>query len=169
MENIQENSKIEIGHESLGYLDTTRKWTMFFAILGFVFLGLMLVFGLFFGSLISKFTSGVSGLSGMEGMEGMEGMQTAKAVGGVAGIFVFIIMLIFSAIYFFPLFYLFRFSRHTKNAIANLDANELTLGLKSLKSYWRYIGILVIILLAFYLLVLIFAGGTLAMLAGLKG
>lgn len=166
MENIQENAKIEIGHESLGYLETTRKWTMFFAILGFVGLGLMLLLGLFFGSIMGKAIGGVSSMSGMEGMEGME---TAKAVGGVMGIVMFIVMLIFAVIYFFPLLYLLRFSTHTKNAVANLDANELRLGLKNLKSYWRYIGILIIILLAFYLLVLIFAGGTLAMLSGLKG
>lgn len=166
MENSLENRKIEIDQESLGYLDTTRKWTMFFAILGFVGLGVMLVIGLLAGSLMSAFTSKMSGMSGMEGMEGIE---TAKAVGGFTSVFIFIFLLIFAVIYFFPLLYLFRFSKHTKNAIANLDSNEMRLGFKNLKSYWKYIGILIIILLSFYLLVLIFAGGSLALLSGLKG
>lgn len=166
MENSPENRKIEIDQESLGYLDITRKWTMFFAILGFIFLGIMLVLGLVAGSFMSLFSSKMAGLSGMEGMEGME---TAKAAGGIASIFVFIILLIFAVIYFFPLLYLLRFSKHTKNAVANLDANEMRLGFKNLKSYWKYIGILIIILLSFYLLVLIFAGSSLALLSGLKG
>jgi hypothetical protein len=166
MENLLENKKIEIGQESLTYLDTTRKWTMFFAILGFIFLGIMLVFGLLFGTFMSAFTSKMSGMSGMEGMEGV---QTAKAVGGFAGIMMFVIMLICAVIYFFPLLYLFRFSKHIKNGVANLDANQLQLGFKNLKSYWMYIGILMIILIAFYLLVLVLAGGSLAMLSGLKG
>lgn len=163
MENIQENRKIEIGQESLGYLDTTRKWSMFFAILGFIFLGVMLVIGLLAGSFLSAFSSKMSGMEGMQGMEG------AKAAGGIASVLLFVYMLIVAVIYFFPLLFLFRFSKHTKNAVANLDANELQLGLKNLKSYWKYIGILMIVCLAIFLLVLIIAGGSLAMLSGMKG
>jgi heme/copper-type cytochrome/quinol oxidase subunit 2 len=160
MENIQENGKIEIGQESLGYLNTTRKWTMFFAILGFVFLGIMLIIGLLAGSFLSTFTSK---------MPGMEGVEGVRAAGGIASVFIFIFLLIFAVIYFFPLLFLFRASRHTKNAVANLDPNELQLGFKNMKSYWTYIGILIIICLAVYLLVLIIAGGSLALFSGLKG
>ena len=156
MENLEETSKVEIGHESLGYLNTTRKWTMFFAILGFVAIGLMIIGGLFFGTL---FKGAMSGLSGMEGMEGMEGMDVASTAGGFLGTFMFIMILIFAAIYFFPMLYLLKFSQHSKKAIANLDSAELTLALKYLKSYWVYLGILVIVVLAIYLLVLLLAGG----------
>jgi energy-coupling factor transporter transmembrane protein EcfT len=160
MENIQENRKIEIGQESLGYLNTTRKWTMFFTILGFVFLGIMLVFGLLFGSFMSLFSSKVPGIEGVEGV---------KAAGGIAGVMIFIVILVFAVIYFFPLLYLLRFSKHTKNGVANFDANELQLGFKNLKSYCVYMGILIIIVLALYLIVLIVAGSSLAFLSGLKG
>jgi heme/copper-type cytochrome/quinol oxidase subunit 2 len=153
MENIQENRKIEIGQESLGYLD----------ILGFIGLGIMLIIGLLAGSFMSAFTSK------MPVAEGIEGMESVKAAGGIASVFVFIFLLIFAVIYFFPLLYLLRFSKHTKNAVANLDANEMLLGFKNLKSYWKYIGILIIILLAFYFIVLIVAGSSLAFLSGLKG
>jgi hypothetical protein len=163
MENNLENKKIEISPESLGYLNTTRKWTMFFAILGFIFLGLMLIIGLLAGSLLSGLTSGLSGSSGMEGMEG------AKAAGGIASVLVFIVILIFAVIYFFPLLYLLRFSKHTANAVANLDSNEMQLAFKNLKSYWKYIGILIIIVLALYLIIFIIAGSSLSFLSGLKG
>jgi hypothetical protein len=159
MENSLENKKIEIGQQSLGYLETTRKWTMFFAILGFVVIGILLILGLVAGSFLTAFTSRMSGMEGIEG---------SSAVGGITSIFVFIFILIFAVIYFFPLFYLFRFSRFTKNAVANLDAQQLELGLKNLKSYWKYIGVFTIIVLAVYLLVLIIAGGSLAILSGLK-
>ena len=159
METTQENRKIEIGDQSLSYLDTTRKWTMFFAILGFIFLGIMLIIGLLAGSFLTAFSSKFAGVGGTEGMEGV------KAASGIASIGFFICMLIFAVIYFFPLLYLLRFSTHTKKAIANLDANELQIGLKNLKSYWKYIGILIIVLLAIYLLVLIIAGSSLAFLS----
>jgi magnesium-transporting ATPase (P-type) len=160
MENNLENRKIEISQESLGYLNTTRKWTMFFAILGFIFLGLLLVFSLLAGSFLTAFSSK---------MPGMEGMEGVKAAGGFASVLVFIVMLVLAVIYFFPLFYLFRFSRHTAKAVANLDSNEMQLAFKNLKSYWVYLGILIIILLVIYLIVFIVAGASLAFLSGLKG
>ena len=162
MENSLENKKVEIGQEALGYFDTTRKWTMFFAILGFVFLGLMLVFGLVAGTLIRKFTSGMSG------MEGMEGMGSMGAAGGMASIMMIIVMLIFAVIYFFPLFYLLKFSQHAKRAVASCDANEMTLAFKNIKSYWKYMGILVIILLAVYLIIFLIFGASMAFLSGMK-
>lgn len=162
MENIQENKKIEIGQESLGYLNTTRKWTMFFAILGFIFLGLLLIVGLLAGSFLSAFSSKMSGISGMEGMEGV------KAAGGFTSILMFIVILICAVIYFFPLLYLLRFSKHTAKAVATFDQNELMLALKNMKSYWVYLGILVIIMLVIYLIVFLVAGASLAFLSGLK-
>jgi len=95
----------------------------------------------------------------MEGMDGMDGFGAAKAAGGIAGTFMFIVILIFAAIYFFPMLYLLKFSQHTKKAIATLDANELLLAFKNLKSYWVYLGILVIIILAIYILVFAVVGG----------
>lgn len=168
MENNLENKKIEIGQESLGYLETTRKWTMFLAILGFIGIGFMLLMGIFAGTFMGKIMGGMSAMSGMEGTEGMEGMGAAKAVGGFMGVFMFIFYLILAVIYFFPVLYLLRFSTHTKLAIANADANELNLGFKYLKSYWKYIGILLIVVISIMLLVLIFAGGLIGMLSGMK-
>jgi hypothetical protein len=163
MENSLENKKVEIGQEALGYFDTTRKWTMFFAILGFIGLGLMLVIGLVAGSLIRKFTSGMSGVEGMEGMGSSMG-----AAGGMASVMMIIVMLIFAAIYFFPLLYLLKFSQHAKRAVATCDANEMTLAFKNIKSYWKYMGILVIILLAVYLIIFLIFGASMAFLTGLK-
>jgi hypothetical protein len=162
MENIQENRKIEISQESLGYLDTTRKWTMFFAILGFIGVGIMMIFGLVFGLFMSAFSSKLPGI------EGVEGMENAGTAGGIAGIAILVIMVIFAIVYFFPLLFLVRFSKHTANAVAKLDANELQTGLKNLKNYWKYIGILFIVFLSTYLVVLIFFGSTLALLKGLR-
>lgn len=165
MENSLENKRIELGQEALGYVETTRKWTMFFAILGFIVMGLMLVGSLAFGSLIGKMTSGMSGL---EGMEGMEGMETAKAVSGIAGVTMFIVFLIFAVIYFFPMFYLLRFSRYSKKAIADQDSGLMTLALKNMKMYWKYIGILTIIVLAVYVIFFLIFGASMAFLSGLN-
>jgi hypothetical protein len=162
MENSLENKKVEIGQEALGYLETTRKWTMFFAILGFVFMGLILIGGVVAGSFIRGLTSGMSG------MEGAEGMGSMRAAGGFASIMMIIVMLIVAVIYFFPLFYLLKFSTHAKKAVAACDANEMTLAFKYIKSYWKYLGILVIIFLVVYLIIFLIFGASMAFLTGLK-
>jgi cytochrome c biogenesis protein CcdA len=46
MESTSDEKKIEIGPEILSYLNSTRKWTTFLSVLGFIFLGLMIVAGL---------------------------------------------------------------------------------------------------------------------------
>jgi len=162
MEEYQDEKKIEIGSESLRYLDTTRKWTMFFAILGFIVIGLMIIGGFAAGALMKS-------MSGLKDIEGMEGMEAAGAAAGVAQVLLLVIILIFAVIYFFPLFFLFRFSTHTSNAIKTLDRNELGKAFRYMKSYWLYIGVLVIILLAIYLIIFLVAGSSLALLSGLKG
>lgn len=168
METSFENKKIEIGQEGLGYLDTTRKWTMFFAILGFVVIGLMLIGGALAGTLMKGIFSGMGNIPAideMEGFEGMEGLDTAGAIGGLAGGLMFVFILIAAVIYFFPLLFLFRFSRYTSKAMQTLDPTSLALGLKNLKSYWMYMGILVIIFLTVYLLIFLIAGASLAFLS----
>lgn len=159
MENFQEEKKIEIGSEALGYLNTTRKWTMFFAILGFIFLGLMLLGGLTAGI----FLKSLSGLADTEGFEGMGG-----AVSVVAQYMMVIFILIIGLIYFFPILYLFRFSRHTSMAVKTMDQNEMNKALRYMKSYWVYIGVLLIIVLVIYLIIFLIAGASLAFLSGIK-
>jgi MFS family permease len=148
MENAPEVRKIEIEQDSLNYLNTTRKWTMFLAILGFIFLGLMLIGGLIAGFFLSAF-------------------KTTDIPVGFPEWLVFVIILIFAVLYFFPIFYLFRFSKHTSNAVHSLDKEELKKAFKNLKSYYVYIGIFTIIILAFYFIALIGAGASMAFLKNL--
>jgi hypothetical protein len=145
MENAPEIKKIEIEQDSLNYLNTTRKWTMFLAILGFIFLGLMVIFGLFAGVFLSAF-------------------KTADIPAGFPEWLVFVLILVFGVLYFFPILFLFRFSKHTSNAVHSLDKEELKKAFKNLKSYYVYIGIFTIVILALYFVALVGAGASMAFL-----
>jgi formate hydrogenlyase subunit 3/multisubunit Na+/H+ antiporter MnhD subunit len=149
MENNLEFKKIEIEQETLKDLNTTRKWTMFFAILGFIAIGIMIIVGLFAGLFLTVFKTGNSGLGLTEGL-------------------VFIFVLLFGVIYFFPVLYLFRFSKHTSNAVKTLDKEELHKAFKNLRAYFVYIGILVIIILSLYVIAFIAAGASVAFLKDLR-
>lgn len=148
MENIDNVRKIEVGQEALNDLNTTRKWTMFLAILGFIGIGFMVLAGLFAGVFLSVF-------------------NTEQTPLGFPEWLVFVVILAFAVVYFFPVLFLFRFSKHTSNAVKTLDKQEFNKAVKNLRSYYVYIGVLLIILLAIYVVAFIAAGASVAFLKDL--
>jgi hypothetical protein len=148
METTLENRKIEIDQETLNNLNTTRKWAMFLAIIGFIVFGLIFVFGLIAGTFLTVFNLGEKGL-------------------GIPESLMFIPILLIALIYFFPVLFLFRFSKHTAHAVQTLDKQALHKAIRNLKSYFVYIGVLIIIVLIFYIVGLIVAGTSMAFLKGL--
>jgi hypothetical protein len=148
MEAPLENRRIEIEQETLKHLNTTRKWAMFLAIIGFIFLGLIIIIGLLAGTFLTAFSSGEKGL-------------------GIPESFMFIPILLIALVYFFPVLFLFRFSKHTSHAIQHLDKLELHKALKNLKYFFAYLGVLIIIVFSLYIVVLIVAGSSMAFLKGL--
>lgn len=149
MENTQENRKIEIEQETLNDLNTTRKWSMFMAIFGFIFIGFLIIAGI----LVTTFMSALS---------------NSDTSTGFPEWILIIMFVVFAAIYFFPVLFLFRFSSLTGKAVAMLDKGELQKAFKNLKYYFVYIGIMIIIVISFYIILLIFAGSSLAFLKGLR-
>jgi small-conductance mechanosensitive channel len=148
METSPDNRKIEIGQETLDNLNTTRKWTMFLSILGFIFLGLLIVIGVIAGTFLSAFNTG-------------------DTVTGVPDSLIFLIFPAVDVVYFFPVLFLFRFSKHIAMAVQTLDNQALHKAIKNLKSYFVYIGVLIIIFLSFYVAILIFAGTSMAFFKGM--
>jgi MFS family permease len=148
METSPENHKIEIDQETLKYLNTTRKWAMFLAIIGFIFLGLIIVIGIIAGTFLSAFSS-------------------EKLNSGIRGPLLFILLFLIAVAYFFPGLFLFRFSKHAAHAVQTQSKQELHKAIKNLKSYFVYIGILIIIGLSFYVIALIVAGTSMTFLKGL--
>jgi hypothetical protein len=59
-------------------------------------------------------------------------------------------MAVCAAIYFFPLFYLYRFATNTQSALQYMDLRKLTEALRYLRSHFGYIAVLMIIGVVFY-------------------
>jgi len=147
METTSETKKIEIDHEIISNLNTTRKWTMFLAILGFIFLGFIIVFGLIAGTFLSTFKSNEVNL-------------------GIPESLMIIMFIVIAAIYFFPVYFLFQFSRHTSKAVETLDKQDLNKAVKNLKAYFTYIGIMAIVVISIYITAIIIAGASMSFLKG---
>jgi hypothetical protein len=147
MEAPLESKKIELGEDTLRNLDVIRKWTMFFSILGFIFLALFVIIGIIMSTFLSTFKTG----------------GTSTLVPESAVIIAFIILAI---LYFFPVHFLFKFSKHTAHAVQTLDNNEMHKAIKNLKAYFVYLGILIIIGLALYLVLIVATGSSLSFFKG---
>jgi len=148
METSLENKKIEIGEEALQNLNNTRKWTMFLAIIGFIFLGLFIVIGIIAGTFLTAFNTGEKSL-------------------GIPESLMFVIFFVLVVIIYFPLHFLFRFSKHTSKAVSTNDKQELHKAFKNLKFYFAYLGVLIIIVLILYIVALVLVGTSMAFLKGL--
>ena len=143
MDISNEPRRIEIEQDTLRHLDATRKWTMFFAVIGFIFLGLLLIGGIAAGAFLSVFRSGQ--------------LDT-----GLPQWILIPVFIVIAAIYFFPVLFLFRFSTNMRNAVQTLQKDDLHKAFKNLRAYFAYLGVLVIIGLIFYVVALIIAGSSLA-------
>jgi hypothetical protein len=119
----------------------TAKWARFLAIVGFVFLGLMLVGGIALTTVMAtSFGSSEFGSTGM-----MAGFGT--------GMVIFYVLI--AALWFFPLLYLMRFSNRMRTALNSNDQPALNQSAQNLKVFFRYIGIITIIVLSLYALAFI--------------
>ncbi|MCR9153245.1 MAG: DUF5362 domain-containing protein [Bacteroidetes bacterium] len=123
------------------YLRETAKWTFFFAILGFIAIGFLVLFALFagtFSSLISNDFDAVSGLSSNFGLIGS------------------VIYILVAVLYFFPTLYLYNYSRKLKEALLRNNEMELTEAFKNQKSFYKFTGIVTIVILSIYLISFLF-------------
>jgi len=130
---------------SKNYLNEIRKWSKFLSILGFIFIGLMLIASVFMTAFFSN---------AMENQEALGGSSISSVSLGVA----YVIMAI---LYFFPVFYLFKFSINIKSALYHDSHTTMEEAFKYLKSHFKFIGILTIVIIAVYTLIFTFGGLTL--------
>ena len=131
--------EIRLTNQSLGYLKETAKWSTFLAIIGFISIGFMVLGGI-----------GIAAFMSYNSFPGME------AIGGMAGLGVLYVVL--GAIYIYPTFKLFQFASKCKKAVAQSSTDLMTEALGNLKSCFKFIGILMVILLGVYVLLIAFGG-----------
>lgn len=121
-------------------LANTARWARFLAIVGFVMCGLMVLMAFSVGSIMS-----------------MVGQQTPSilAMGGFMSGFVIVVYLLVALLYFFPCLYLFRFARKTQLALQQQNQQELDASFRNMERFFRFVGILTVIMLVFYALAML--------------
>jgi Family of unknown function (DUF5362) len=135
IDQIETEDSSSLSIQSKAFLSETAGWAKFLGIVGFVFIGLMILLGFFAGSMMSAFGGT-----------------------GLPGAFFTIFYIVFALLYFFPCYYLVKFSSNMKQALQFQSRELLDSALENLKSFFKYLGIFTIVILAIYALALVFGG-----------
>lgn len=133
MEQSNNLFELQIDHQGSSFLRETAKWSKFLSIVGFVMMGLMLLVLGFAGTTMSSMLA--------------SGGYGRSAGGGFAQ---FILLAAFLLIYFFPCLYLYKFATKMQVALRNNDQVTLNSSFENLKSCFKFMGILMIVILAIY-------------------
>lgn len=121
------------------YLIESSKWGKFLAIVGYIFLVLIALIGLFF----------VVGMSILKNVTDLDMPFNP----GIFGILYFVLAII----YYFPVTYLYNFSKKIKEGLTSASQQTMTDGFGNLKSMFKFLGILTIVMLSLYALILVIA------------
>ena len=121
-------------------LNASAKWGKFLSIVGFVFIGLMIIGGLVMQAFMPSF-----------GSYGY-GSPFLKYIGTV--------YLILGIILFFPCLYLLKFSNKILEAIRTSNQESLDNAFVNLKAMFKFYGVVTIVVLGFYALIFLFGIGS---------
>lgn len=135
-----ETFELNVPPAILSFLKETSTWTYFLSILGFIGIGLMVLFGIFF----------VVAMGNMPGGNPYEDFGFDMSYFGI-------IYVVLGLIYFFPVLYLFNFSRKMKNALNSNNNEDLTAAFSNLKSHYKFLGVFTIVIISLYVVIFVVA------------
>ncbi len=118
--------KIELSHEAISHVKKLTRWTFFLSILGFIYMGFIVLAGFSFGFI-------------MESLGRQRGANTPPSL------LIGLIYVVIAILYFFPLLYLYKFSVSAKQSVQTSSTLEFTAALKYLTSHYTYLGVLAIV------------------------
>lgn len=138
---VFDNFELRLNESSKKFLRETSKWAFILAIVGFILIGIFVFIAVFFLIMFNDVGSSINPLH-----------DSGMSVMFFSGIYI-----VLAILYFFPILYLYKFSRKMKSALQEKNTEDLTAAFSNLKSHYKFVGITVLVVVGVY--VLIFAFG----------
>ncbi|HXB96274.1 MAG TPA: hypothetical protein VNU70_13980 [Puia sp.] len=138
--------ELQVDHLSSVYLRGAARWARFLSLVGFIFCGLSLFSAVLFATVLS----GLIGSLGSGGL-GMSGGRLA------------IVYICIAVLNFIPCRYLYNFATRMSLALDNNDQERLNNSFRNMRAFYRFVGVLMIACLGFWLLFIV---GMLILTAG---
>lgn len=141
---------------TLQALAGTKPWVRLCSILGFIGAGVMILAGL---AMIA--TGAIAGVSSQQSA----GFTTQQSTGLAAfPVIMGIMYIVFSIIYLFPALKLWKYGSAIVRLMSTNSTADLENALDQQRGFWKFVGILMVIMIAFMILAVL--GGILAGIAG---
>ena len=138
---MENQDNLVLNQQAVDALRESAKWSLFLSILGFIGIGLMLLAAVFMTSFMSMMPD--------QPMHG--GFNPFDAMKGFISVF----YVILAVLYFFPIFYLYKYAKGMKQATEIHNSEMLSDALVYLKSHHKFLGITAIVVISLYILVII--------------
>lgn len=139
---MENHNNLVLNDQAVDALRESAKWCMFLSILGFIGIAFMIIMGLFMSVAISAIP---------ENRAFEDGMNPLGAIKAYFGIMYIVI----AVLYFFPIYYLYKYATGTKRALESGNSNVLSDALVNLKSHHKFLGITAIVVISLYILIII--------------
>ena len=139
VDQIPDDTFLTVTRTAANYLVETSKWAFFLSIMGFIFSGLIVIAGIFAGSILGAMTQGQ--LPGLP-----------QGLGALLGV----IYVLLGIVYFIPSWYLFKFAQRLKSALSKRDRQELDESFANQKSLYKFWGIFTIVIFGIYAIMFVF-------------
>ncbi|WP_162127872.1 DUF5362 family protein [Flavobacterium phycosphaerae] len=139
---MENQNNLTLNDQAVDALRVSAKWTMFLSILGFIGIGFMLLVGLFMSVAMSAMPTEAPVMGG-----GMMGGMLGAMKGVIA-----VVYIVLALVYFFPIYYLYKYSKGIKDAIDSSNSDLLCNALVNLKSHHKFLGIVAIVCISMYIL-----------------
>lgn len=124
------SDNMKINEEIKSYLVEIAKWTRLLAIVGYIGIGLLIV--------IAFFTSAFFSMIPVSDMEQLP-MSLLSTI-----------YFLMAGLYFFPVNYLFQFSKNLSQSLNGDETASLTDAFRNLKSHYKFIGVFAIVIISMY-------------------
>lgn len=143
-----DNFELQLNESAKGFLKEATKWAYFLSILGFIGVGFVVLAAIFAGVIFANIG---------------HFNKSMRSFGLMGGSLISAIYLVVAALYFFPIYYLNRFASKANLAIRDNNSALLATSFNYLKSHFKYIGVMALIVLCLYLF--LFASAIVAAIA----
>jgi uncharacterized membrane protein len=141
MEDSNNLFSLSVDPVSKSHLAEASKWARFLAITGMITLVLLVLAGFYLATQINKTSNDFGG----------QGFETNAGIAAAMGTGIVVMYIIMAVIWFFPLLFLLRFANQARTAVNSNNQEQLNSAFQNLKICFRYVGIVTIIGIGFYL------------------
>jgi hypothetical protein len=142
---LASSNELGLNASAKDFLRQTGKWAKLLAITSIIFSLIIIIIGLFFGTIMGAISS-------------LGGQSMPNMYAGSLGVFMAVFYGVIGLVMMYPGIRLLQFSSKTKQALEMNNAEAISEAFRRLRSVFRFYGIIVIIYLALFALMFLSVG-----------